>query len=537
MSKTQTLETKTLVEAMESRANEYHSLRSQFETLKTAFQDIVNLDDFKGRTADSVKGFYRAQIDVVDTWLDFIDLQETFFKGIKGIASDEGLDEGTVVHIPFLDTDLKNSETQARQMVDAQEQALRNIFSDIKDIISLEPYSTRRFDKYIDQATEKRKETKEKVENFDQTLVEHYNQSIYHENIIAGLISELYKASSQGGEVNPLHFNENAYKNSEIHTAKEEAKQITADYISWQDSLEKARELENRPWYEKTWDTVCTFTGEVTGYYDMKRATTGIDPVTGEELTAGQRTTAAALAAAGFIPFVGWAGRAAKGGHAIYKTSKTFKAADSALDAYRTTESFDILKKTERGLYGLASANGFSEYITGRDIFGNPISEEEKQAGFERALALLPFKKMPTTTVLGAKNGPRVVSKGTGKYNTNTMKHIYHGEINKRGKAVGYHHESMMGGKIIPGTEKIPDKNGVYEAKVEIGGKRKVAKSSFFPKEWNRVDVLKAIDEAYQNKKQIGANKFIGENSAGVKIEMYLNKDGSIATAYPLYNK
>ena len=104
MSKTQTLETKTLVEAMESRANEYHSLRSQFETLKTAFQDIVNLDDFKGRTADSVKGFYRAQIDVVDTWLDFIDLQEAFFKGIKGIASDEGLDEGTVVHIPFLDT-------------------------------------------------------------------------------------------------------------------------------------------------------------------------------------------------------------------------------------------------------------------------------------------------------------------------------------------------------------------------------------------------------------------------------------------------
>lgn len=56
-------------------------------------------------------------------------------------------------------------------------------------------------------------------------------------------------------------------------------------------------------------------------------------------------------------------------------------------------------------------------------------------------------------------------------------------------------------------------------------------------KEWNRVDVLKAIDEAYQNKKQIGANKLLGENSAGVKIEMFLNKDGSIATAYPLYNK
>ncbi len=128
-------------------------------------------------------------------------------------------------------------------------------------------------------------------------------------------------------------------------------------------------------------------------------------------------------------------------------------------------------------------------------------------------------------------------NKDTGKYNTGTMKHIYHGEINRRGKAVGYHHESMMGGKIIPGSEKTPDKNGVYEANVEISGKRKIAKSSFFPKEWNRVDVLKAIDEAYQNKKKIGANKFIGENSTGIKIEMFLNKDGTIATAYPLYNK
>ncbi|ENH96249.1 YqcG, partial [Gracilibacillus halophilus YIM-C55.5] len=137
----------------------------------------------------------------------------------------------------------------------------------------------------------------------------------------------------------------------------------------------------------------------------------------------------------------------------------------------------------------------------------------------------------------GTVNNNGSVSKGTGKYNMGTIKHIYHGEINRRGKAVGYHHKSMMGGKIIPGSEKIPDKNGVYEAKVEIGGKRKVAKSSFFPKEWNRVDVLKAIDEAYQNKKQIGANKFIGKNSAGIKIEMFLNKDGSIATAYPLYNK
>ncbi|MFU1721106.1 T7SS effector LXG polymorphic toxin [Bacillus velezensis] len=128
-------------------------------------------------------------------------------------------------------------------------------------------------------------------------------------------------------------------------------------------------------------------------------------------------------------------------------------------------------------------------------------------------------------------------STGKSKYTASTMKHIYHGEVNKRGKAVGYHHESMMGGKIIPGTEKKPDKNGVYMAKVEVGSVKKIADSSFFPREWNRADVLKAIDEAYHTRKQVRSNKYRGITSTGIKIEMYLNSDGTIATAYPLYKK
>ncbi|MFK8881687.1 T7SS effector LXG polymorphic toxin [Bacillus velezensis] len=128
-------------------------------------------------------------------------------------------------------------------------------------------------------------------------------------------------------------------------------------------------------------------------------------------------------------------------------------------------------------------------------------------------------------------------STGKSKYTAGTMKHIYHGEVNKRGKAVGYHHESMMGGKIIPDTEKKPDKNGVYMTKVEVGSVKKIADSSFFPREWNRADVLKAIDEAYHTRKQVRSNKYRGITSTGIKIEMYLNSDGTIATAYPLYKK
>jgi toxin YxiD len=52
-----------------------------------------------------------------------------------------------------------------------------------------------------------------------------------------------------------------------------------------------------------------------------------------------------------------------------------------------------------------------------------------------------------------------------------------------------------------------------------------------------RVSSKRAIDDAYQNKTQIGSNKFIGETPSGIKIEMFLNKNGLIATAYPLYNK
>ncbi|HLR52444.1 MAG TPA: EndoU domain-containing protein [Candidatus Avamphibacillus sp.] len=122
-------------------------------------------------------------------------------------------------------------------------------------------------------------------------------------------------------------------------------------------------------------------------------------------------------------------------------------------------------------------------------------------------------------------------------YNDNSMGHIFLGEVNKRKKAVGYHHQSMMGGKIIKETKTPPDKNGVYEAKVIIGNKEKKFPSSFFPEHWDRTDVLKAVREAFENKNQIGNNKFEGTLSNGMRIQMYLNKDGTIATAFPIYEK
>ncbi|MDQ0861802.1 putative ribonuclease toxin of YeeF-YezG toxin-antitoxin module [Bacillus sp. V2I10] len=71
------------------------------------------------------------------------------------------------------------------------------------------------------------------------------------------------------------------------------------------------------------------------------------------------------MATAGMVPVVGWAGRAFKGGTDNYKT---YNAADSGLDANKTSKSFSTLQKTEMGIYGLVSANGLGEAVLLKDM-------------------------------------------------------------------------------------------------------------------------------------------------------------------------
>lgn len=95
------------------------------------------------------------------------------------------------------------------------------------------------------------------------------------------------------------------------------------------------------------------------------------------------------MAAAGYIPIVGWAGRIFKGGKAVYSTGKAIYKADKALEIYKTPKTFHALESSQKGLYGLVSANGLSEGITGRDMFGNKISKEQQHNSINAALAVL----------------------------------------------------------------------------------------------------------------------------------------------------
>ncbi|MFB1051819.1 pre-toxin TG domain-containing protein [Paraliobacillus sp. JSM ZJ581] len=137
------------------------------------------------------------------------------------------------------------------------------------------------------------------------------------------------------------------------------------------------KEEENKKWLEKFWEGTKILGCELIGYYDFKRMVEGIDPVTGEKLTAMQQATAAAMLAAGLIPVFGWVG---KGGTAIYKTTKAVNATTTSFDMYKTTKSLQIIKNTEYGIYRLVSANGFSEYLTGKDILGNELTTSQRQA-------------------------------------------------------------------------------------------------------------------------------------------------------------
>ncbi|MFJ9385647.1 ribonuclease YeeF family protein [Peribacillus sp. NPDC101481] len=389
-------EAETLTAATKSRAKQYEELKKEVAALKKEFQGIVGLDnEFQGAGATAIKSFYEAQIEVADAWMELFTTQISFLEGIPATLEEADLSGNTVVEVPFLDGEVSNGINQAKSLVDEQANDLQRILNSIDDILALDIFDQKDFNEKITLAGHRLDDTVTKVENVDRQLIEEYDVSVGQENVAVGLFRALLDATKQDGNVSPMTFNQSAFKSSDVYQVKDEVAGQMKDYQTFKKQQAEARkieqemeELENRPWYEKAWDTTKTFTGEFTGYYDSIRASTGVDPVTGRKLSDAERIAAGAMAAAGFIPVVGWAGRAIKGGSALYKTAKGLNAADHALDAYKTTKGFSLLQKTEYGIYGLLAANGLGEAATGKDMFGNQLTEEQRQNGLLMALGI-----------------------------------------------------------------------------------------------------------------------------------------------------
>lgn len=390
-------ESKTLIEEAKSRKKQYETLEEQLETLKKAFQAVANLgQDFTGKGADNIKDFFQGQADIVDTWLKLVSAQIAFLKGISGDIKEKELKDH-YVETSYLENELTNGSLKASEIVSAHKLEIDNILADLVGILDLSSYSLNDYADKMYDAQKIRRDTITAVDELDESLTTEYQNLQSLDNAVLAKYTALMQATSKGKSASPIHYNKKAFTSSEVYKGTIEAEKQATSYIEAKEQQAEARRLQekaeeeaNKPWYEKTWDGVCTFTGEVTGYYDTIRATEGYDPVTGEKLSTAERVTAGAMAAAGYIPVVGWAGRAFKGGKAIYKTGKAAIAAEHALDAYKTGKSLDILKMSEMGAYGLVASNGFSEAVTGRDMFGNEVSEEKrKQGGLEAALSLV----------------------------------------------------------------------------------------------------------------------------------------------------
>ena len=473
-------EATTLLSAAKQRANEYKELRSQMTNLKNAFQGMADLgdNDFSGKGADNIKDLFQDHAGVADEWLELIDMKIAFLTSIEAMIGDAGLSD-SYVEESFLEHELTNALDKSKAIMQEQHNEMKGILDEIADILPLDLFSTDNADQKLDDSDTTRRETIKKIGELDNNLSNEYALTEANEAFIMADFQALQDATGKGKSATPLNYNAKAYRESEIHQMQAGLHKQSSEYLSFKKQQAEERriakeqeEFANRPWYEKTWNVVCDFTGEVTGYYDYKRAADGVDPVTGEKLTAGQRVAAGGMAAAGYVPIVGWAGRIFKGGKAIYSTGKAIYKADKALEIYKTPKTFQALQHSEKGLYGLASANGFSEVVTGRDMFGNKVSDERRENEFHQALAAIsPIGMIGTGKVLKA-------NAGTGK-----PTNLYRGDNDlfstKAPNGVVKSHIDPNSGNLIPAN-----KNGMYKGRQVtvtehiLGGFRGAAKSN-----------------------------------------------------------
>ncbi|MCD7036746.1 LXG domain-containing protein, partial [Metabacillus sp. GX 13764] len=112
---------KTLVSGMEDRAKQYDQLRDQLNGLKTQFQAIVDNSGFQGKGAEAIKGFYQAQIEVVDVWLQLTEANAKFFRGVPGDTEAANFSGDTIVHTNTLENELSQSIRNAKTMVGQQQ--------------------------------------------------------------------------------------------------------------------------------------------------------------------------------------------------------------------------------------------------------------------------------------------------------------------------------------------------------------------------------------------------------------------------------
>lgn len=120
------------------------------------------------------------------------------------------------------------------------------------------------------------------------------------------------------------------------------------------------------------------------------------------------------------------------------------------------------------------------------------------------------------------------------------LTHIFEGEINRKGRPVGFH--ARPGGRNPPGARLVrvldrANRQGVYTAEVEIrtqDGRWLQKRSTFYPDRMSRDEVVAAILNAYRRRTTGRSEQFRGPSGHGFTIEGWY-QNGRINTAYPIF--
>ncbi len=120
------------------------------------------------------------------------------------------------------------------------------------------------------------------------------------------------------------------------------------------------------------------------------------------------------------------------------------------------------------------------------------------------------------------------------------LHHVFEGEINRKGKPVGFHSRpggvDPAGAKLVKIRDK-PNRQGVYTAIIAVSdnGQWKEKFSSFFPDNMSADEVTQAILNAYRNSSNKKKQPWQGPSGHGFNIQGYTTNRGGINTAFPVY--
>ncbi|MDF2909374.1 MAG: hypothetical protein K0Q56_254 [Sporolactobacillus laevolacticus] len=239
---TKTYDAESLIAAANARAKHYQTLRSQFHTLRAAFNQIADLGtDFQGKGADAIKKFYAAQVNVVDAWLRMIDKQIAYYHSVAGTIDDKNLGGDTQVQVPFLDEDLSRGYARSKEMVREQRDDIAKILSGISDLVPINVFSNYEVDQALDAAEQKRAKMVLDVQDLDQSLTNEYRQVTEDLPYITSLYGELINATRQGADVQPMHFNPKVFHDSKAYQLQDEKEKATHLYLEFMAQQEERK--------------------------------------------------------------------------------------------------------------------------------------------------------------------------------------------------------------------------------------------------------------------------------------------------------